>query len=72
MEAGAEGVGWAWHTSGTAGLETGTALGSLDAPCPALGPPRLWSPRWDRAPSLGAQINRREDGAGPGRGRGPL
>lgn len=27
MEAGAEGVGWAWHTPGTAGLETGTGLG---------------------------------------------
>lgn len=27
MEAGAEGVGWAWHTPGTNGLETGTGLG---------------------------------------------
>lgn len=64
MEAGAEGVGWAWHTSGTAGLETGTALGSLDAPCPALGPPppALESPLGPRPLSRGADKQARGRG----------
>lgn len=69
---GAEGVGWAWHTPGTAGLETGTGLGVPGRPLSRPRAPGVWRPRWDRAPSLGAQVNRREDGAGPRRGWGPL
>lgn len=67
---GAEGEGWAPRTLGPAGLATGTGLGAPGPPgpsCPALGPP-LPGPEAQLGPRPlpGAQVNRSEDGAGPG------
>lgn len=65
---GVGGEGWAWRPAGPAGLATGPACGPLDAPCPIVGLPRLWRPRWGRPPPPCAGKQERGRGLGGGRG----
>lgn len=72
MEARAEGVGWAWRTPGPSGLETGRGLGAPGRPLSHPGSPRGLEAQLGPRLLRRAQVNRSEDGAGPGVGRGPL